>query len=277
MKLKLTKNGYQILECINCDQAYTNIIVSEKEVKQIYSDSYFFEGGAGYDDYTTEKNLLIKRAEYFAKKIAPFTTTGKVLDVGAACGFILKGFTNKGWTGSGIEPNGTMVHRAQHIEKMNVIQGTLENNALETKYDLVVLIQVVAHLYDLENAMTQLNKLLNPGGHVLIETWDKSSISAKFFGIDWHEYSPPGTLNFFTRNSLKTLMRQNHFSLVKEGCPKKFIHSRHARSLIKHKLSESNSLRWLAGIYKLIPKNILIRYPSEDLFWALYKKTTNNE
>ena len=66
-------------------------------------------------------------------------------------------------------------------------------------------------------------------------------------------------------------MRQHNFSLVGQGTPKK-IYSKHAKSFIKHKLLESNRLKWMAGITSLIPENIIIPYPAEDLFWFLFKK-----
>jgi hypothetical protein len=71
-----------------------------KEVNEIYSDDYFFKGGVGYDDYTLEKEMLIKRGGYYSEKINKYLKAGKVLDVGAAAGFILKGFENKGWNGT---------------------------------------------------------------------------------------------------------------------------------------------------------------------------------
>lgn len=45
--------------------------------------------------------MLIKRGEYFANKINKHINTGKVLDIGSAAGFILKGFENRGWLEKG--------------------------------------------------------------------------------------------------------------------------------------------------------------------------------
>ena len=91
------KNNYQILHCADCDHMFTNLSLNPKTVDTIYSDEYFSGGGTGYEDYTVEKDILIRRGEYYAGKISKFTTPGKVLDIGSAAGFILKGFENKGW------------------------------------------------------------------------------------------------------------------------------------------------------------------------------------
>jgi 2-polyprenyl-3-methyl-5-hydroxy-6-metoxy-1,4-benzoquinol methylase len=271
-QLKFLKNGFRILNCRNCSHVFTDFKPTEKEVEDIYSDDYFHKGGAGYDDYTLEKDMLIKRGEYYAEKMNKFMEPGKVLDIGAAAGFILKGFENKGWKGTGIEPNNSMVEYGKKIVDIHIKKGTLETTDLEEKFDLVVLIQVVAHLYDIRTSLARVYHFLKPNGYVLIETWDNDSFTAKIFGKNWHEYSPPGTFNFFSQRTLDKLMLQYHFSKIAGGTPKKSIHSKHAKSLIKHKLLESKRLKWLARITSLIPGDLTLPYPSEDLFWALYKK-----
>ena len=271
-RLKFLKNEYRILYCMGCNHVFTDFMPTSTELNQIYSDDYFFKGGAGYDDYTLEKEMLIKRGEYYAKKIDHLVVPGKVLDVGAAAGFILKGFENKGWQGIGIEPNHSMVEYGKDKVGVNIKTGSIETVKLKDTFDLVILIQVAAHIYDLHKSMRRINSFLKPGGHVLIETWNKDSLTAKVFGRNWHEYSPPGTLNYFSKKTLNQLMLKHSFYKVSEGTPKKSIHSKHAKSLIKHKLLESKGLKWATPLTSLIPGNMIIPYPSEDLFWTLYKK-----
>lgn len=271
-KIKYLKNEYRILHCFDCDHLFTDFVSTAKEVDQIYSDDYFFKGGAGYDDYTLEKQMLIKRGEYYADKISKYMVPGKVLDIGSAAGFLLKGFENKSWLGMGIEPNNFMVEYGKNIIGVDIKKGTIETVELEDKFDLIILIQVVAHIYDLKSSINRISNFLNPDGHVLIETWNKDSFTARIFGKNWHEFSPPTTLNYFSKKTLNELMYQHGFSIIGQGPPKKSIHSKHAKSLIKLKLLESKRLKWMAGITAMIPGNMIIPYPSEDLFWALYKK-----
>ena len=271
-KLGFIKNGYRILHCINCTHVFTDFIPTLTELNEIYSDDYFFKGGAGYEDYTLEKNMLIKRGEYYAEKIRRWMTPGSVLDVGAAAGFILKGFENKGWQGMGVEPNHSMSEYGKNEVKVNILNGTIETVDIKDTFHLVTIIQVMAHIYDLHNSMKKINSFLKSGGYVLIETWNKDSITARVFGRSWHEYSPPGTLNYFSKKTLDILMLKHNFYKVAEGIPRKSIHSRHAKSLIRHKLLESKGLKWAIPFTSLIPGNMILPYPSEDLFWVLYKK-----
>jgi 2-polyprenyl-3-methyl-5-hydroxy-6-metoxy-1,4-benzoquinol methylase len=266
------KNQYSILHCKNCDHLFTDLTLSPSEVDVVYSDSYFTAGGNGYDDYTLEKEMLIKRGEYYADKLSKFMIPGKVLDIGAAAGFILKGFENKGWIGTGVEPNKSMVEYGKNVVGVNIKKGTFECVKLDEKFDLIILIQVVAHLYHPNSAIQKIFTNLNPGGYLLIETWNKDSFSAKILGKNWHEISPPSTLNFFSKRTLKYLIFRHDFSLIAKGTPKKSIHSKHAKSILKHKLMEIPGLKWMINIINLIPDNKILPYPAEDLFWALFRK-----
>jgi SAM-dependent methyltransferase len=272
-ELAFIKNGYNILHCLDCNHLFTGLILKPANVASIYADVYFTGGGDGYDNYTLQKDMLIKRGEYYADKISKFMVPGKVLDIGAAAGFFLKGFENKGWQGTGIEPNKSMAEYGNNILGVIIKNGSIESVKLAEKFDLVILIQVVAHLYNLESSIKNIYSCLNPGGYLLIETWNKDSLSARLFGKSWHEFSPPSTLNYFSKKTLEKLLSDHNFSIVAQGKPRKSIHSEHAKSLLRHKLSEMPMLRWMAGITNLIPDNKLIPYPAEDLFWFLLKKS----
>jgi 2-polyprenyl-3-methyl-5-hydroxy-6-metoxy-1,4-benzoquinol methylase len=270
--LAFIKNNYRILECKSCSFYFTDLKVTPEKVNEIYSDIYFYDGGDGYSDYTLEGEMLVQRGEYYARKISKFISSGKVLDAGAAAGFILKGFENIGWLGVGVEPNTKMVEYGKKVLGLDLRQGTLETVKINTKFDLIVLIQVIAHLFSLDRSIQNASDLLKPGGYVLVETWNRSSLTAKLFGKYWHEYSPPSTLNFFDKKTLDALMSKFSFHKIRSGWPQKKIKSNHAKSLLKHKMEGTRLLRKISGIVGLIPDNVLLPYPAEDLFWALYRK-----
>ena len=63
-------------------------------------------------------------------------------------------------------------------------------------YDLVTMIQVLPHFYDLHQALQSAADVTKPQGYWLIETWNRDSMSAKLFGSEWHEYKGCFILNF---------------------------------------------------------------------------------
>ena len=68
---------------------------------RVYRDDYFNGGGAGYSDYASEAEMLRGRGRDYGFKLARHARPGRMLDVGAAAGFILQGFVDQGWSGIG--------------------------------------------------------------------------------------------------------------------------------------------------------------------------------
>lgn len=257
--------GFQLFDCVACAHRFAAIPADETHANEIYDDSYFNGGGAGYSDYLIEKEMLRERGRMYARKLVKHISPGKMLDVGSAAGFILKGFSDEGWSGTGLEPNAAMVNLGCDTLGLDMSRGTLETYQTDKKFDLVSMIQVIAHFYDPRTAFETAAGLLNENGCLLIETWDRDSISARIFGKNWHEYSPPSVLHWFSQKGLTDFLAPLGFEKVAHGRPSKKISGAHARSLLRYRLGDTFLL-------KLIPERINFPYPSEDLFWALYRK-----
>lgn len=269
---KFVKNGFNILQCRFCGHRYIEEQPGEQHSLAVYDDTYFKEGGAGYEGYLLESQLLYRQGGRYSKILKGFMKPGNVLDVGAAAGFILKGFTDTGWSGLGLEPNKAMVDYGTSELHQRMVLSNMENYSTEERFDAVLMIQVIAHFFDLERAFYNVRSLINPGGYLLIETWNRKSLSARLFGKRWHEYSPPSVLQWFTKKSLRLLMEYNGFDLVKEQCVTKIISGRHAKTLLQYKLDEWPMKSCLLKLLMLIPSNWKIFYPGNDLFYSIYRK-----
>lgn len=268
------KHDYTILACDNCRHRFANITQSPQHTESVYvqDDGYFFEGGAGYLDYTSESNLLIAHGERYADILQKYTKPGTVFDIGSAAGFILKGLTRKGWQGKGIEPNDSMASYARRELKMDVATGIFEQYRTEEKFDLVTMVQVIAHVYDVRKALEITRNLLRQDGLLLVETWDRESLPARLLGANWHHYSPPSVVNWFSMDGLKMLIEQFGFKQIASGRPSKWITGSHAKSLVGYKLKGVKGGSFLASVFNIIPDKVKIPYPSFDLFWALFRK-----
>jgi SAM-dependent methyltransferase len=257
--------GIPVRDCHSCFHRFAELEAGEEHVEKIYDNSYFFGGEAGYSDYTAEADLLIERGRMYAEKLEKYTSPGRMLDVGAACGFSLKGFTDKGWSGEGLEPNGAMVRLAKEKMNLNIFEGSLETCALDRRFDLISMLQVAGHFYDPLTAFTKAHKLLNVNGFLLIESWNRESFSARLLRKHWHEYSPPSVLQWFSLKGMSRFLEGLGFETVASGRPPKRIKGSHAKSILKYRIGDNFLLN-------LIPDGLNIPYPAEDLFWALYRK-----
>jgi SAM-dependent methyltransferase len=258
--------GYPLRDCMKCAHRFAAIAAGEAHVAEVYGDDYFSGGGAGYADYLGEAEMLSSRGAMYAKMLEKYSgKKGKMLDVGAAAGFLLKGFIENGWQGVGLEPNAEMARYGRDKLNLDIREGSLESFETGGRFDLVSMIQVAAHFYAPRQAFEKARDLLADDGLLLVETWNRSSLSARIFGRHWHEYSPPSVLQFFSEKGLTEFLRKTGLEKIAGGRPSKKISGAHARSLLRYRIGDR-------FVLKLIPEKINIPYPSEDLFWALYKK-----
>jgi SAM-dependent methyltransferase len=270
--LVLMKAGYPIQECKKCGHRFTEVQEAAIHLQEVYSDDYFYGGKQGYPNYLDEKDNLFKAGQKYAKIIAKYAQPGEVLDVGCAAGFILKGFEKAGWHCHGIEPNDTMASYGRNELNLDIQTGSLETFKPNQKFDLINLIQVIGHLYDFDKALINVADLLNPGGLVLVESWNMKSSIARLMGKDWHEYSPPSVVHWFSDKTLAQAFSYYGFMLLKKGRPSKKININHGLSLIDESFPEFIFKKTLLKIFSQVVGKFNIPYPPIDLKWYLFKK-----
>ena len=264
-------HGFWIRDCAGCGHRFAAVPESREHVPAVYGDDYFQSGGAGYQDYLGEAGLLRAHGQRYGKLLTRFTKPGTVLDVGAAAGFILQGLMDHGWRGRGIEPNERMAAHGRTLG-LDLRAGAFEELPVREQYDLVNMVQVMAHFVNPGAAVEKAAALTKPGGLLLVETWNRGSFTARLLGSRWHEYSPPSVLHFFTPGVLGQLAGQCGFREVARGRPAKRLNGAHAKSLLRYKAETSALGHVLALAASAVPDGLPIPYPSEDLFWAVYRK-----
>lgn len=270
--LVFEKNGYLIWDCKKCNYRFAQIDDKMSHVSKVYSDDYFFNGKDGYPNYLDEKDILYKHGLYYVHLLNKYSFKGRILDVGSAAGFILKAFDDQGWECVGLEPNNTMAGYGRNVLNLDIQTGSLESYKPEQKFDLVSLIQVIGHFYDIDKALENIRELLHLHGLVLVESWNMNSLIARLFGRYWHEYSPPSVINWFSDQSLIKFFDDFGFEMVDSGHPVKQINLKHALSLIE-KNSPANSVkRKLIDSLKNSLGKFVIHYPPADLKWYVFRR-----
>lgn len=272
------KNSYGIHDCARCGHRCADLATTAAHVAQVYSDHYFHGGGDGYPDYLAEGALLQAHGRRYGALLQGYLQAGRVLDVGAAAGFVLSGLQASGWQGVGLEPNAQMADYGCHQLGLTMVTGDLERSPLQgttDRFDLVTMIQVIAHFYDLRQALAQAAALTRPGGYWLIESWDYTSWPARLLGENWHEYSPPSVLHWFSPQGLAALVAQFGLTPVATGRPRKELNGAHAKSLLRHKVQGTVVAPLCNRPLDLLPDKFPIPYPAFDLFWSLFRKVEN--
>lgn len=113
----------------------------------------------------------------FIEKKLPVKEGFRVMEIGCAEGGVLKAFTDLGCYGFGVELQDSRLERAKEVftEELKSGQVTLINkdiydmdveNEIGEKYDLIILKDVIEHIYDQDRILNYLRSFLKPNGHI---------------------------------------------------------------------------------------------------------------
>ncbi|MEK7160955.1 MAG: class I SAM-dependent methyltransferase [Patescibacteria group bacterium] len=187
----------------------------------IYSVAYFKWGSDdqrvnkfGYVDYEEDKEATRKTFVTYLDKISQLTKGRKIFDVGAATGYFLDLARERGWSTGGAEISAYAAGIAKN-KGHNIFLGDLAELKIEEKYDVVTMWDVLEHLSDPDKYLKSVFGILNDGGILAINTIDSGSWWAKLWGKNWHAILPPEHLFYYSVESLKILLADNGFTIIK--------------------------------------------------------------
>jgi SAM-dependent methyltransferase len=211
----LTSNEvFAYYHCASCGALFLHPVPSGR-LREIYPPSYysFHEG----KDSLVE---MIKQAldrRMFAKALRDLPGDElSVLDVGGGTGWLLDLVR-----ASDLRVKFTQVvdmdpqaKRAAVSKGHAFFQGTIERFRPNRKFDLVLMINLIEHVKDPVAILQKVEKLLKPGGMVLIKTPNSDSLDARIFRHrNWGGYHCPRHWVLFEENSLRKALSRTRLGL----------------------------------------------------------------
>jgi 2-polyprenyl-3-methyl-5-hydroxy-6-metoxy-1,4-benzoquinol methylase len=138
----------------------------------------------------------------------------KLLDVGAANGFFVELCTRRGIDATGIEISQDAVEWAKRLGR-NVTNSTLEKFSSAEKFTAITLLDVLEHIHDPIEFLAAASINLEDNGLLLINVPNEGSLTAKLTGKNWHALLPPEHWFYFNKKSLKFLLENSGFEVIK--------------------------------------------------------------
>ena len=215
---------YQIVRCRECSLVFTLPRLAPDELRAMYQTDYWKSEAAkdfGYTDYLADEPLYVRtfrmRGRWIARQRPP---PGRLLDVGCAAGFALTAMRELGYDVHGVELSQPMADVArQRIGADRIHCGVLEDVERERlfggRFDVITMFDVVEHVEDPIALLACARRLLAPGGVLVIETQDVSSLFAKLLGIRWQHYKFQEHLYHFDPRTVRVLLGKAGLDLVR--------------------------------------------------------------
>ena len=201
----ITSEEFSLLHDLERD-----LLVTHPQPK-IESLSKYYESEE-YISHTDNKKGLVSFMYQFIKTNALQKKTkliktmnngeGSLLDIGAGTGDFLKYAKQTGWEINGVEPNKGARELAS--KKGIELEGNIDDIKGKT-FEVITLWHVLEHLPNLEETINKIERLLKPGGTLIIAVPNFKSFDAKYYKNYWAAFDVPRHLWHFSRKSMGRL------------------------------------------------------------------------
>ncbi len=231
-----TSGDYRYVTCAGCGMARLDPLPTDNVASELYGAGYF-EGGVpgSYQDYTGDEALHRQNARDRLNIISRLVVApGTLVDVGCALGFFLDEARSAGWKVAGVDVSPYARDYARDQLELNVY-ASLDSVALDNDVNVVSFFQALEHVADPHTALVAAHSLLEAGGTVVIETWDRMSWIARLSGRYWQQVSPPSVLYLFDRPTITEMLRRCGFSVRWIGKTSKRVGLGHVMGLLREK------------------------------------------
>ncbi len=150
----------------------------------------------------------------------------KILDVGCGGGLMSEALSKLGAKVTGIDfvkenINVAKIHAKKNNIKINYLVKDFEKEKIISKFDVIIILEVLEHLSDWELFIKKIRKNLKKNGKLIISTINRNLIS-KFLTIDLGEnflkWIPHNTHNFYKfikPDELEFVLSSNNFKDIK--------------------------------------------------------------
>ena len=214
----------QVVQCRDCGVFYTHpTLIPEANPYKEPAEEYFRL-------HDLEQKIL-QGEEMAASAEKILGGPGRMLELGCGRGELLVGAARRGWSVHGVEMTKAFADVARTLGVNVELSAVRDSKLLDETYDVVLLAAILEHLYDPLETLHRVRNALRPGGLVLIDVPNESSLTMKVGsmylrarGRDWSVNLSPTFAPFhvvgFSPDSLTRILNSVGFRVHTLGVPK---------------------------------------------------------
>lgn len=206
---RASAGSYRLLRCRACGTAVTESR-SVSDAEALYVGGTYARPHRALDRLLEPaRRLTAGTALAFGAEVEP---GGRIHEVGAGDGALLRAFADRGYRVSGSDPFASRDRPAS----TDVERIVAEEEALPpASVDLVLYWHVLEHLDEPEAALCRIVPSIRPGGKVVIAVPNGDSLQARVGGDRWFHQDVPRHRLQFTRRGLVRLLERCGFRVVR--------------------------------------------------------------
>lgn len=257
----LTREQFEIHECLKCGLLFTEPRPSTEELGRYYQSEEYYS-------HQENKNGFIPKLYETIKKInirhkAKIATAGKrvgnMLEIGCGVGDFIHEMERRKWTCTGIEPSEDAKAIARNKVKAQLLNPDEIASLPDESFDLIAMWHVLEHVENLNEELNHLHRLLKKGGRIVIAVPNYKSDDAEYYKEFWAAYDVPRHLNHFSRETIKSIFKSNGLYLKETD---KLVWDAYYISYLSEKY-QRHKLSLLKGAIRGLASNIKARSTKE--------------
>jgi SAM-dependent methyltransferase len=265
--------------CPGCGLAHLDPRPEAGELAACFDESYFTGGQVGgYDDYERDEALHRRNARSRIERIERpdgglrDASRRRLLDVGCAHGYVIDAARDAGWDAEGVEISPVLVQRLR--ERGIRVTEDIARVALDRPgvFDVVTAYQVLEHVADPSVFLRDALRCLRPGGTLVVEMWDRSSLVARVGGRHWHVVVPPSVAWLHSRGPVELMLARADATVVSYERVPKWVSLGLVASLLDAPL-RARPIAQVGRALGRLPAAWRVRYPLHDLVEVVARRS----
>lgn len=205
---------FAVVQCQRCSLRYTNPRPDAATIGQFYPANYQPHRRPRQLSRPMRKWIPLGalRGRASERRSLPWHGQGRLLDFGCGGGSFLARMAEQGWKVVGLDASVGAVREVQEALGLQALVGTLPHPDLEREsFDVITMWHSLEHVHDPMLILREANRLLVPGGRLLIAVPNIESWPFQWFRKSWFGLDLPRHLTHFDPRTLRMALEGANF------------------------------------------------------------------
>lgn len=209
--------GFTLGECARCGLLYVQDRLKEETMDQFYEEEYFgnadelTHGYENYDEMRREREITFKK--YLQRILPRLTRRELVIDIGCGYGYFLNAARRHFRLLAGIDISPEALRSAD--PEYTLLCGSFRSELFDSdSADLVMICDLIEHLYHPVDFMAEVRQVLHPRGLVCLVTPNRRSLLSRLSGKRWVSFKLPEHVCYYDPVTIGQLLDRAGLKVV---------------------------------------------------------------